>query len=78
MSASLTRRRFAEGTAWLALGAAANAQGFAGLGERADGFARVTPGRTFAFPADPPAMSFSRKAAASAVSSTRSRLVRPS
>jgi predicted secreted hydrolase len=52
MSASLTRRRFAEGTAWLALGAAANAQGFAGLGERADGFARVTPGRTFAFPAD--------------------------
>lgn len=52
MSASLTRRRFAGGTAWLALGAAANAQGFAGLGERADGFARVTPGRTFAFPAD--------------------------
>jgi predicted secreted hydrolase len=29
-----------------------NAQGFAGLGESADGFAPVTSGRTFTFPAD--------------------------
>src|SRR5690349_1365015 len=48
----ITRRSFAGGAAWLALHAAARAQGFAGLEEKAEGFARVTPGRTFSFPAD--------------------------
>src|SRR5262245_51327837 len=52
MSADITRRSFAGGSALLALGAAARAQGFAGLEEKADGYARVTPGRTFSFPAD--------------------------
>src|SRR5438552_774895 len=53
MSASrITRRSFAGGAALLALGSAARAQGFAGLEEKADGFARVIPNRTFAFPAD--------------------------
>lgn len=52
MSASLSRRSFTGGAAWLALGATARAQGFAGLDEKADGFARVTPGRAFSFPAD--------------------------
>jgi predicted secreted hydrolase len=48
----LTRRSFAGGAAWLALTAGARAQGFAGLEDKADGFARVTPGRSFSFPAD--------------------------
>lgn len=48
----ITRRALAGGAALLALGARAGAQGFAGLEEKADGFARVTPGRAFAFPAD--------------------------
>lgn len=52
MSASLTRRSLAGGAAWLALGAAARAQGFAGLADKADGFSRVIPRRTFSFPAD--------------------------
>ncbi|MCP4621837.1 MAG: iron ABC transporter permease [Bradyrhizobium sp.] len=52
MSADITRRSFAGGAAWLALGTTARAQGFAGLEEKADGFARVTPGRSFSFPAD--------------------------
>lgn len=53
MSASgITRRAFAGSAAFLALAAAARAQGFAGLEEKADGFARVVPGRAFAFPAD--------------------------
>src|SRR5689334_4196872 len=53
MSANrITRRTFAGGAAWLALAAKARAQGFAGLEEKADGFARVTPGRIFSFPAD--------------------------
>lgn len=52
MSASLSRRSFTGGAAWLALGVTARAQGFAGLDEKADGFARVTPGRAFSFPAD--------------------------
>ena len=52
MSASITRRAFAGGAAWFALHTAARAQGFAGLEEKADGFARVTPGRAFSFPAD--------------------------
>lgn len=53
MSADLiSRRAFAGVLAALALSRRAAAQGYAGLGETADGFARVTPGRTFAFPAD--------------------------
>jgi predicted secreted hydrolase len=49
----ISRRAFASGLALLGLGrAAALAQGFAGLGTDADGFAPVTPGRSFAFPAD--------------------------
>jgi predicted secreted hydrolase len=49
---SITRRAFAAGGAALVLTARARAQGFAGLEEKADGFAHVTPGRTFAFPVD--------------------------
>src|SRR6201991_5275279 len=52
MSVDITRRSLAGGAAWLALGTATRAQGFAGLDEKADGFARVTPGRAFSFPAD--------------------------
>jgi predicted secreted hydrolase len=52
-NSQISRRAFASGLALLGLGAgAARAQGFAGLGENADGFAPVVPGRTFAFPAD--------------------------
>ena len=53
MSASrpITRRAFATGALAL-VGSNAFAQGFAGLGETADGFAAVTPGRPFVFPAD--------------------------
>ncbi|MCA6125763.1 iron ABC transporter permease [Bradyrhizobium sp. WSM 1704] len=52
MSARLSRRAFAGGALALGLGGKAFAQGFAGLGETAEGFAAVTPGRTFDFPAD--------------------------
>jgi predicted secreted hydrolase len=54
MSASVvtTRRAFAGGALALALGGKSRAQGFAGLGESAEGFAAVTPGRQFVFPAD--------------------------
>src|SRR5436190_12247339 len=48
----ITRRRFAGATALLALASKARAQGFAGLEEKADGFAAVVPGRAFVFPAD--------------------------
>src|SRR5947209_14008439 len=48
----ISRRAFAGGLAALALARRAHAQGYAGLGETADGFAKVTPGKTFAFPAD--------------------------
>ena len=52
-SIRISRRAFAGGLALLGLGGgAARAQGFAGLGENAEGFAAVVPGRTFAFPAD--------------------------
>ncbi|MDP1881741.1 MAG: carotenoid 1,2-hydratase, partial [Bradyrhizobium sp.] len=52
-SIKMSRRAFAGGLALLGLGGgAARAQGFAGLGENAEGFAAVVPGRTFAFPAD--------------------------
>src|SRR5215218_2147748 len=54
MSASgpITRRGLIGGALLAGLGGKALAQGFAGLGESADGFAAVVPGRTFAFPAD--------------------------
>jgi len=48
----LTRRGFAAGMLLLGLGGAARAQGFAGLGRDAGGFAPVLPGRPLAFPAD--------------------------
>jgi predicted secreted hydrolase len=55
MSARLpiSRRAFLGAAAGLALGRqAAFAQGFAGLGVKDDGFAAVTPGKIFTFPAD--------------------------
>src|SRR3954466_14326043 len=55
MSADIkpSRRGFAGGLALLALGPrAAVAQGFAGLGREASGFASVVPGRALRFPAD--------------------------
>ncbi len=54
MSAELkiSRRAFAGGLALLALRKGALAQGFAGLGERPDGFAPVVPGKIFSFPSD--------------------------
>jgi predicted secreted hydrolase len=49
----ISRRAFAGGTLLVALGRkTALAQGFAGLGMSGQGFAPVTPGKTFAFPAD--------------------------
>jgi predicted secreted hydrolase len=48
----ISRRAFAGGLALLGLGSPALAQGFAGLGSSADGYRKVAPGRTFAFPAD--------------------------
>jgi predicted secreted hydrolase len=49
----ISRRAFGGGLALLAFGGApALAQGFAGLGRSADGYAEVKPGRPFAFPAD--------------------------
>jgi len=47
-SGKITRRGFAGGALAL-LGGKAFGQGFAGLGETADGFAIVTPGKRFAF-----------------------------
>src|SRR5882757_8817645 len=55
MSADLliSRRAFAGSLALLGLGGKeASAQGFAGLSERAQGYATVTPSRVFSFPAD--------------------------
>ncbi len=51
-SGPITRRVFIGGALLAGLGGNAFAQGFAGLGESADGFAAVVPGRAFAFPAD--------------------------
>src|SRR3954454_20942464 len=51
-SGLISRRGFAGGVLLASLGGSALAQGFAGLGESADGFAAVTPGRTFSFPGD--------------------------
>jgi predicted secreted hydrolase len=49
----ISRRGFAAGLAWLGFGGArAWAQGFAGLGGEAAGFAPVMPGRRFVFPDD--------------------------
>ena len=49
----ISRRAFAGGALVIALGRkTALAQGFAGLGMSGQGFAPVTPGKTFAFPAD--------------------------
>jgi predicted secreted hydrolase len=49
----ISRRALIGGTALLGLGGRRSlAQGFAGLGMKADGFAAVTPGRNFEFPAD--------------------------
>ena len=48
----ISRRAFAGGIAALALARRAGAQGYAGLGATADGFTKVTPGKTFTFPAD--------------------------
>src|ERR1700681_661548 len=49
----ISRRAFAGGALVLGLGRkTALAQGFAGLGMSGQGFASVTPGRIFAFPAD--------------------------
>jgi predicted secreted hydrolase len=50
---NISRRTFAGSLALLGLGRKqAIAQGFAGLGESAEGFAPVVPGKTFVFPAD--------------------------
>src|ERR1700730_19369839 len=52
-SFSITRRALLGGAVLLGLGRnGARAQGFAGLGESAEGFAPVAPGKTFSFPAD--------------------------
>jgi predicted secreted hydrolase len=50
---TLSRRAFAGGLACLGLSRrAALAQGYAGLGQNAEGYAEVTPGKRFSFPAD--------------------------
>ena len=51
-SGLISRRSFAGGLLIASLGSKALAQGFAGLGESASGYAAVRPGRTFSFPAD--------------------------
>ena len=49
----ISRRALAGGALLLGLGRkAVLAQGFAGLGMSGQGFAPVTPGKTFSFPAD--------------------------
>jgi predicted secreted hydrolase len=48
----ISRRAFAGGLALLGLTRPALAQGFAGLGTAADGYAKVLPGKVFSFPAD--------------------------
>ncbi len=49
---TLTRRAMIASLGALAVANTAHAQGFAGLGRDAKGFANVTPGRALAFPAD--------------------------
>jgi predicted secreted hydrolase len=48
----ISRRAFAGGLALFGLGGRALAQGYAGLGTTAGGYAKVTPGRAFSFPGD--------------------------
>ena len=48
----ISRRAFAGGLTALTLPHRMFAQGYAGLGDTADGFTPVTPGRAFSFPAD--------------------------
>jgi predicted secreted hydrolase len=48
----MSRRAFAGGLAALALSRGVRAQGYSGLGETADGFALVSPGKVFSYPAD--------------------------
>ncbi|MGJ4948438.1 lipocalin-like domain-containing protein [Bradyrhizobium sp. HKCCYLS20291] len=48
----ITRRRLISGLGLLAVPSLARAQGFAGLSDNPDGFAPVTPGKQFSFPAD--------------------------
>ena len=52
MNGRITRRGFVAGALLTGLSGKTLAQGYAGLGESADGFASVAPGRTFGFPAD--------------------------
>jgi len=54
MSASglISRRGFTSGVLLAGLSGSALAQGFAGLGESANGFAAVVPGKTLSFPED--------------------------
>jgi predicted secreted hydrolase len=50
---TMSRRAFAGGLALLGLSRRpSRAQGYAGLGQDAEGYAEVTPGKLFAFPAD--------------------------
>jgi predicted secreted hydrolase len=51
-SGLISRRSFISGALVAGLGSKASAQGFAGLGEDAEGYAPVVPGRKFVFPAD--------------------------
>jgi len=51
-SGAITRRGFTAGALLSGLGSKVWAQGFAGLGESANGFEAVVPGKTFSFPAD--------------------------
>src|SRR6185295_6756934 len=51
-SRKISRRALIGGAVALSLGGRARAQGFAGLGENAEGFAPVVPGKAFVFPAD--------------------------
>src|SRR5689334_8135344 len=49
---NISRRTFAGALALLGFVKPALAQGFAGLGTQADGYAKVAPGKVFTFPAD--------------------------
>src|ERR1700712_129693 len=51
-SGATTRRGFTAGALLCSLGGKSFAQGFAGLGESANGFEAVVPGKAFSFPAD--------------------------
>ena len=51
-SRKISRRALIGGALALSLGGRARAQGFAGLGENAEGFAPVVPGKALVFPAD--------------------------